>query len=68
LQQEATMTDTTKSLATVAEVADYLALSRSKVYQLMESGELPYIKLGKCRRVFWKDVQALLTDNRVGRV
>jgi excisionase family DNA binding protein len=54
-------------LATVADVAAYMAVSRSKVYQLMETGELPYIKLGKCRRIFWTDVQALLTQNRVGR-
>ena len=38
------------ALATVREVADYLSLSRSKLYGLMYSGQLPYVKLGKCRR------------------
>jgi excisionase family DNA binding protein len=54
-------------LATVAEVARHLAVSRSKVYQLMESNQLPYVKLGRCRRVHWVDVHTLLTANRIGR-
>ena len=45
-------------LARVAEVAKYLTLSRSKIYQLMESGGLPYVKIGKSRRVRWTDVVA----------
>ena len=54
------------SLATVREVAAFLSLSRSKVYQMMDSGELPYIKLGKCRRVHWADVEALVGRSRIG--
>ena len=54
-------------LATVSQVADYLALSRSKVYQLMHSGRLPYVKLGRCRRIRWADVEALITESRVGQ-
>jgi excisionase family DNA binding protein len=55
------------SLAKVAEVAKYLSLSRSTVYQLMESGRLPYIKLGKCRRVRWEDVESLVAQSRISR-
>ena len=55
------------ALATVAQVAEHLALSRSTLYQIMDSGELPYIKLGRCRRIRWTDVQAMLEQNVVGR-
>jgi excisionase family DNA binding protein len=55
------------ALATVPEVARYLSLSRSKVYQLMDGGRLPYVKLGRCRRVRWADVEALLDESRVGQ-
>lgn len=53
-------------LRPVHAVAKFLAISRSKVYQLMDSGELPYVKLGKSRRVRWSDVQKLIDKNVVG--
>ncbi len=56
------------SLRSVREISAYLSLSRSKVYQLMESGELPYIKFGKSRRVRWGDVLQLVESHRVGSV
>ena len=45
-------------LQPINKVARFLSLSRSKVYSLMETGELPYVKLGKSRRVRWEDVLA----------
>jgi excisionase family DNA binding protein len=54
-------------LRPVREVAAFLALSRSKVYQLMETGELPYVKLGKSRRVRWEDVLKLVEANTIMR-
>ena len=54
-------------LQPVPEVAKFLAISRSKVYQLMDSGELPHVKLGKSRRVRWPDVLRLIEENTVGR-
>ena len=59
-------TDPQPRLATVPEVARYLVVSRSKVYQLMESDQLPYVKLGRCRRIHWTDVHTLLAENRIG--
>lgn len=53
-------------LRPVHVVAKFLAISRSKVYQLMDSGELPYVKLGKSRRVRWSDVLKLIDKNVVG--
>ncbi len=52
-------------LVRVTEVARHLSLSRSKVYQMMDVGQLPYVKLGKSRRVRWSDVQKLVDDNTI---
>lgn len=38
-------------LLRVDEAAEALALSRTKVYELMASGELGSVKLGRARRV-----------------
>jgi excisionase family DNA binding protein len=50
---------------TVKECAAYLAVSVAKVYQLKASGQLAYIKLGKCRRIPWKGVDALIRRSTV---
>lgn len=54
-------------LQTVQAVARFLSLSRSKVYQLMERGDLPYVKIGKSRRLRWSDVLRLVDDSVVSR-
>jgi excisionase family DNA binding protein len=54
-------------LQTVSAVAQFLCLSRSKVYAMMDAGELPYVKLGKSRRVRWSDVIRLIEANTVAR-
>lgn len=65
------MYDTDRSesprLAKVGEVANYLSLSRSKIYLMMEQGTLPYVKFGKSRRVRWADVEILIGANTVSR-
>ena len=38
-------------LLTVKECAEFLHLSRSKVYELMDAGELCFAKLGRSRRI-----------------
>ncbi len=38
-------------LLTIREVAEFLHLSRSKVYELMDAGDLCYAKLGRSRRI-----------------
>ena len=38
-------------LLTVQECTEFLHLSRSKVYELMDGGELCFTKLGRSRRV-----------------
>jgi excisionase family DNA binding protein len=43
-----------------------VAVSRSKVYSLMDSGRLPHVKLGRSRRIRWEDVLRLVEENTVG--
>ncbi len=38
-------------LVTVQEAAQFLSISRSKLYELMDNGELTFVKLGRSRRV-----------------
>jgi excisionase family DNA binding protein len=38
-------------LLRVPEAARLLGLSRSMLYQLMDKGEMPYVKFGKARRI-----------------
>lgn len=54
-------------LQPVPVVAKFLALSRSKVYQLMDQGRLPYVKIGKSRRIRWPDVLRLVEENTIER-
>ncbi len=46
-------------LLTVREAAAFLRLSRSNLYALMERGELPFVKLGRSRRIPRRAVIAL---------
>lgn len=40
-----------EGLLDAKEAADFLGIGRSKVYDFMASQELPYVKLGKSRRI-----------------
>ena len=54
-------------LQAVDEAADFLGLSRSKLYQLMDQGHLPYVKIGKSRRVPRKALVELAARSLVKR-
>ncbi|GHI88320.1 helix-turn-helix domain-containing protein [Streptomyces xanthophaeus] len=58
------MTTATKSaapvLCTVKDAVVLLRLGRSTVYELMASGELPFVKLGRCRRIKRSDIDAFV--------
>lgn len=54
-------------LMTIADVANYLATSKSLVYQLVELGELPYIQVGKakCYRFDPEDITEFIRRRKV---
>jgi excisionase family DNA binding protein len=52
-------------LVRVTEVAQQLGLSRSKVYQMMDAGELSYVKFGKSRRVPLDAVERLVRESTI---
>ena len=49
-----------ESVLTVPETAQYLKLSKSKVYLLVQRGEIPHIKIGKNIRIRVKDLKKWL--------
>lgn len=38
-------------LLNVEQACEWTGLSRAKLYQLMDKGELPYVKIGRARRI-----------------
>lgn len=55
-----------KALCKVSEAAQVLSVSRSKTYQLMDDGTLPYVKFGKARRIKRADLERLIEESTVG--
>jgi excisionase family DNA binding protein len=51
-----------EQLLTVPEVAERLRLSRSAVYQLLMSGQLPSLKFGKARRVSESELDGFIRE------
>jgi excisionase family DNA binding protein len=50
-RKTAAMAIVAAGLDRVDEVARFLGLSRSYIYELMERGELVYVKVGRSRRI-----------------
>jgi excisionase family DNA binding protein len=46
-----------KLLLTVPEAGRALAISRSKIYDLLNSGDLPSVHIGRSRRVRVSDIE-----------
>jgi excisionase family DNA binding protein len=46
-----------KLLYRIPEVATYLSISRSKVYELMRAGELPSVRINRTRLVRKLDLE-----------
>lgn len=40
-----------EGLVTIRQAEEFLGLKRSKIYQLMDRGEIPYVKFGSARRI-----------------
>ena len=52
-------------LVRVSDVARQLCISRSKVYLLMDGGDLPFVRIGRSRRVKLEDVAQLIETGTV---
>ena len=48
-------------LMTISEAVEFLAVSRSKLYEMMDKGELAYVKLGRCRRIRRRELTDLVS-------
>jgi len=55
-----------EGLMTVAAASEFLSIGRSKLYDLMDSGELRYVKLGRSRRIPRRSVHQLAAANLTG--
>lgn len=54
----------TDELLTVEAVADTLKVGRTTVYELLNSGALASVKIGRCRRVLRSDLNAYIANLR----
>jgi excisionase family DNA binding protein len=55
-------------LVSVDVAAEMLSLGRTRIYELMSAGELPFVKVGASRRLRVTDLEnyaASLTDERI---
>ena len=57
------VSDRLEKIYTVAEVAKYLKLSKSKVYYMVQNCEIPYIKIGRNVRIRKADLKQFLDGN-----
>jgi len=51
------------TLLKARDVAEILQISRAKAYYLMLRGEIPTVRIGKCRRVRPEDLILYLKNN-----
>jgi len=53
-------------LLTILEAAQMLRLGRSTLYELIYSGRLPSVKIGRSRRIPRDAVRKLVAENLIG--
>ncbi len=53
-------------LMTVGQVSEFLNLARSTIYALMDQGTLPYVRIGRARRIPRRAVLELAAANLSG--
>lgn len=56
-----------KVLLTPAEAAQALGIGRSKLYELLQSGRLPSVRIGACRRIPATSIHRFVLDLTVTR-
>ena len=50
-------------ILTIPEVADYLKMSKSKVYRMVQRGQIPYVRIGRNVRIRKQDLLAWINAN-----
>jgi excisionase family DNA binding protein len=55
------------TLVAIPVAAERLCVSRSKLYELIASGELPTVRIGRARRIAVRDLQAFVARRRAFR-
>jgi excisionase family DNA binding protein len=53
-------------LLTIREACDRLKLSRASLYRLIQSGQLPSVRIGRSRRVVSEDLDRFIAALRSG--
>ncbi len=53
-------------LARIDEGCRFLGISRAKLYEIMEKGELPYVKIGRSRRLPRQALKEFAAQRLVG--
>ncbi len=53
-----------ETILTIPEVARYLKISKSKIYYLVQRGEIPYIRIGRNVRIKESDLMKWLDKHR----
>ena len=56
------------SLLTIEEVAEFLRVSKTSVYRLVERRDIPFCRVGRSVRFDRRDLEAYLTARRVGSI
>jgi excisionase family DNA binding protein len=54
----------TDELLTVDQVADILKLGRTRLYEIMDRGDLPSIRIGRSRRILPSDLNCYIARLR----
>ena len=53
-----------RRLLKVPEAAEYIALSRRELYNMISNGELPVVSHGKCKMLDIRDLDAWIEKNK----
>lgn len=61
------MSVTETRLLTIVQAAEIVGLSRSKLYELLASRELPSVRIGRARRIDLVDLERFIARHRVPR-
>jgi len=57
----------TKLLLSIPEAAERLSIGRSKLYELLTSGEIPTIRIGRAVRIPADELDAFVTRERAAQ-